>query len=274
MQEFWMNDWHLDDNEWVKLRKKAWREVKFNIDAFSEGWLNIDKEDKKQVEKYFLTGDNEALKVLYKMWDSLLIELWIYPSTDPAKLKAVFDRHIIDKVHYSEHPAYSRTVRNTFSGKTVHSPNVLFKGESNFNGRELLIDPILMPQTLSETLALETIVAPNIVIRRMFLGYCGRFESFFERNDCFEYDVCQNKVQLWRDALVLSFNAETPKYGIHKDRPEFKWFVLELEAINTNPENYQPCQLALAQKINDVLSEPEIAALVKDKVAEIIENGV
>ena len=43
-----MSDWHLDDKDWVKQRKKAWREVKANIDAFSEGWLNIDKEEKKQ----------------------------------------------------------------------------------------------------------------------------------------------------------------------------------------------------------------------------------
>jgi hypothetical protein len=49
--------------------------------------------------------------------------------------------------------------------------------------------------------------------------------------------------------------------------------VLELEAINAKPENYQPCQLELAQNINDVLSEPEIAALVKGKVAEIIARG-
>lgn len=269
-----MSDWHLDDKEWVKQRKKAWREVKANIDAFSEGWLNIDKEEKKQVEKYFLTGDSEALQVLYhKMNDSLLIELWIYPTTDPIKLKAVFERHVLEKSQYSEIPAYRRTDRNTFSMRTVYSPNVPFKGESNFNGRELLIDPIFMPQTLSETLALDSNEDPKIVIRDAFFGYCGRFESFFERNDCFEYDVCQNKVQLWRDALVLSFNEETPKYGIHKDRPEFKWFVLELEAINAKPENYQPCQLELAQKINDALSEPEIAVLVKDKVAEIIASG-
>lgn len=236
-----MSDWHLDDKEWVKQRKKAWREVKANIDAFSEGWLNIDKEEKKQVEKYFLTGDSEALQVLYhKMNDSLLIELWIYPTTDPIKLKAVFERHVLEKSQYSEIPAYRRTDRNTFSMRTVYSPNVPFKGESNFNGRELLIDPIFMPQTLSETLALDSNEDPKIVIR---------------------------------DALVLSFNEETPKYGIHKDRPEFKWFVLELEAINAKPENYQPCQLELAQKINDALSEPEIAVLVKDKVAEIIASG-
>lgn len=268
-----MSDWHLDDKEWVKQRKKAWREVKANIDAFSTGWLNIEKEDKKQVEKYFLTGDSEALKVLYKMTDSLLIELWIYPTTDPTKLKAVFNRHIIEKSQYSEVAAYNRNVRNTFSGNTVYSPNVPFKGESNFNGRELLIDPIFMPQTLSETLALETVEPPSIVIRDAFLGYCGRFGSFLERSDCFEYDVCQNKVQLWRDALLLSFNEETPKYGVHKDRSEFKWFVIDLEAVNANSENYQPCQLELAQKINDVLKEPEIAALVKDKVAEIIVKG-
>lgn len=268
-----MSDWHLDDKEWVKQRKKAWREVKANIDAFSTGWLNIEKEDKKLVEKYFLTGDSEALTVLYKMTDSLLIELWIYPTTNPTKLKAVFDRHIIEKSQYSEIPVYRRTDRNTFSMRTVYSPNVPFKGESNFNGRELLIDPIFMPQTLNETLALDSNEDPSIVIRDAFLGYCGRFESFFERNDCFEYDVCQNKVPLWRDALVLSFNEETPKYGIHKDRPEFKWFVLELEAITANSENYQPCQLALAQKVNDVLNEPEISAMVKDKVTEIIANG-
>ena len=268
-----MSDLQLGDKDWVKQRKKAWREVKANIDAFSEGWLNIDKQDKKQVENYFLTGDSDALKVLYKVWDSLLIELWIYPTTDPIKLKAVFERHIVEKNQYSELSAYTLEDRNTFSMRTFYSPNVPFKGESNFNGRELLIDPIFMPQTLSETLALDSNEDPSIVIRDAFFGYCGRFESFFERTDCFEYDVCQNKVQLWRDALVLSFNEETPNYGVHKDRPEFKWFVLELEAINAKPENYQPCQLELAQKINDVLNEPEIAALVKGKVAEIIASG-
>jgi len=207
------------------------------------------------------------------MWDSLLIELWIYPSTDPITLKAVFDRHLLEKKQYSKVPAYTSGDRNAFIGNTVHSSNVTFKGESNYNGRELLIDPIFMPQTLSDTLALEQVKDPKIIIRRAFLGFCGRFESFFERDDCFDYDICQNKVQLWRDALILSFNDDPPKYGVHKNRPEFKWFVEELEAINAKPENYHPCQLALAQKINDVLKEPEIAALIKDKVAEIIEQG-
>ena len=267
--DVFMNDWQLDNKEWVKQRKKLWREVKFNIDIVSEGWINIDKTQQKQVQQYFLTGDQEALKTLYVMFDSLLIELWFYPSDDPEKLRAVFERHVIEKKKYSESTAYRHNERNRFMGKTVHSPAIIYKGVSIFSGRERLIDELFMPQTLTAALTLEKDKNKENFIRNSFLGLSGRFEKFFLRTTGLAYDICYNKVGFWRDALILSFNAETEGMGIHKDRPEFKWFIIELDAVIANPENYQTCQVDLANEIIEVLNEPEVAALVNDKIAEI-----
>ncbi|MGB2739191.1 MAG: hypothetical protein WBC60_01390 [Cognaticolwellia sp.] len=264
-----MSDWQLDNKEWMKQRKRLWREVKFNIDIVSEGWINIDKTQKKHVEHYFLTGDKEALKTFYIMFDSLLIELWFYPSDNPEKLRSVFERHVIEKKKYSDSTAYRHNERNKFMGKTFSSPSVKYKGISIFTGRERLIDQVFMPQTLMAALALEKDKNREDFIRNSFLGFSGRFEKFFERTIGLEYDICFNKVCFWREALLLSFNTETEGYGVHKDRPEFKWFIIELDAVIANPENYQSCQVDLANEIIEVLNEPEIAALVNDKISDI-----
>ena len=159
-------------------------------------------------------------------------------------------------------------------GKTVYAPVIPYKGVSMFTGQEQLIEQVFLPQTLTAALNLEQEKNKEGFIRRVFLGFLGRFESYFERNDCLEHDICVNKVGYWRDALMLSFNTETEGYGIHKDRPEFKWFIIELDAVNANPENYQACQVALAKEITHVLNEPEVAALVNDKIAEIRAESV
>lgn len=266
-----MSDWHLDDKEWVKHRKKLWREVKFNITVISENWNRIDKFEKKEIEQYFLTGDQDALKTLYMMTDSLLIELWFYPSDDPSVLKNVFERHVAEKNKYSEFPVHSTIGKRGFIMYTKYAPAIIYKGVSIFNGRERLIDQVLMPQTLTAALALEKDKDEDEddLIRNSFLGFSGRFEKFFERDTGLEYDICYNKVDFWREALLLSFNTTTEGMGIHKDRPEFKWFIIELDSVNANPENYQSCQIDLANEIMEVLNEPEVAALVNDKIAEI-----
>jgi len=271
------NDWQLKNKDWVRLRKQQWREVKYNIDKYSEGWLNIDKAQQKDVEKYFLTGDKKALKSLYEMFDSLLIELWIYPSTDIVRLKEVFERHIKEKAKYSELTAYHTTERNTFTGLTVYRPVIIqgapsneqYRGGSPLNGRDILIDKVFMPQTLAEGLALEEGEGKDVYAIDEFLGFSGCFEAFFNRSENLAHDVCPYKVAFWRDALLLSFNAETEVLGVIKDRGEFEWLIVALDIVNANLDNYDPRQVKLAQEITQVLNEPEVFNMVKEKLAEI-----
>ncbi|NRA56467.1 MAG: hypothetical protein HRU23_20225 [Gammaproteobacteria bacterium] len=84
-----MSDWKLDDKEWVKARKKAWPEYKFNIEKSGmHGWINLEKEHHNYVKEYFLTGSRLALEAIYKYYeDSLLLELWIHPSESTQRSK-------------------------------------------------------------------------------------------------------------------------------------------------------------------------------------------
>ncbi len=262
-----MSDWKLDDKEWVKQRKRDWREVKFNINAFSEGWMNIDKEQQKQVEKYFLTGDLEALKSIYLMLDSLLLELWVYPSRDIDVLKLVLKRHTVEKKSLSDlHLDYVES----FNRMTVYSSNVSFKGVSPLNGRDRLIDLVLMPQTLEEELGTLPITDHKKTIRRRFLGFSGRFEDYLVRTEFIKEDICQYKVQYWRDAIKLGFDAQCSDFGVHKNRPEFEWLIQELDSFD--PKGKDERQIKLAEEIKVVLAEPEIAEIVGEKIAEIRAN--
>jgi len=261
-----MSDWKLDDKEWVKQRKRDWREVKFNINAFSEGWMNIDKEQQKQVEKYFLTGDLDARNSLYEMCDSLLIELWIYPSDDIEVLKQVFNRHCQAKADYKHVPPINTpSEKRAFKPLTIYSELVKYKGETRLNGRDNIIDQVFMPQTLEDELKLFSQDEQNDIIEIGFLSYCNRFEEFFERTVHLDYDICQYKVKYWADSLKLAF----AEFG-HK--PRFKRLIKMLDQVNAAPENYLPIHLKLAEEINTILAEPEIAEIVGEKVAEIRAN--
>jgi len=262
-----VNDWKLDDNEWVKQRKKSWREYKFNIDnSGMGGWINVEKTEHKAVEKYFLTGESSALERLYAYFnDSLLLELWIHPSNDLEILKQVFERHIREKPKYTQNPTlltYRSSDRNFLRGRCCYSPNVKFKGASQLNGRDILLDKVFMPQTLEAELLLARDEDQDDVIRRTLSGYCTNFEDFLARKDDLEYDVFQYKVPYWREAVMLGGEQ-------YCERKSVTWLLEELDKIAANPDDYQPCQLTLAAEIEAVLCDPTIPKALQERVTKL-----
>jgi len=262
-----MSDWQLDNPEWVRQRKKDWREYKFNIsNAGMDGWMNLEKEQHKAVEQYFLTGNREALECLYTYFeDSLLLELWIHPSQDIAALQQVFERHMVEKPNYARYReplTYRKNERSLLRSLCFYEKNIKFKGVTRLNGRDALMDKVFLPQTMADELAIthETQRAETITSR--FVGRCTRFEDFLIRQECLEHDICQYKVPFWYEVIMLCDEE------VFQNRA-FEWMVEELDKVAVHPENYQPCQLKLAQEIEAVLADPTIPLALQERVATL-----
>jgi len=262
-----VSDWQLDNPEWVKQRKKDWREYKFNIsNASMRGWLNVEKEHHKAVEQYFLTGCKKALECLYNYFkDSLLLELWIHPSQDVTTLQQVFERHIAEKTkipRYSEAQIYWQGDRNYLKGMCFYHKNIKFKGVTRLNGRDTLMDNVFLPQTMADELAITPETQHAETINRHFLGLCTSFEYFFTRQEHLEYDICQYKMTFWKQAMMLCAEEEFQSRT-------FEWMLEELDKVALHSENYQPCQLKLAQDIEAVLADPTIPLALQERVATL-----
>ncbi|NRA56489.1 MAG: hypothetical protein HRU23_20345 [Gammaproteobacteria bacterium] len=262
-----MSDWKLDDKEWVKARKKAWPEYKFNIEKSGmSGWINVDKLQHKNAEKYFLSGNRDALVQLYTHFnDSLLLELWIHPSAEFSTLKDVFFRHLKEKPEFTRSPTisiYRTRDINFFRPLCFYEANIKFKGSSRLNGRDRLIDAVFMPQTLSEELVLANKDEHYTIARNHFLGGCTQFEDFFARDNNLDVDICQIKVAYWKDALMMGVDSVD-------NFKAFEWMLEELDKVVLSPENYQPCQLRLASEIEAVLSEHTIPEVLKTQISKL-----
>jgi hypothetical protein len=257
-----MSDWKLEDKEWLKQRKKEWPQYKFNIIRVVEDFNDLSKQDHDDFKSYFLTGDSSTIKTFYKLWSSVLLELWLHPSEDLEILKQVFKRHCKEKHLYSDLPVYSKNDRNLFCLYSSRRPNRQYKGMSPLNGREWVIDQAFMPQSLEAYIELEGEGERDRLVRKYCLDPCYDWGNFLTRKERFDNDICVNKLHMWKSAIKLSFEQ-------YKDEEGFVWLIEDLDTFLASNEEKHPKQIKLAQDIVDAINDPEMPQGLRDRVAEI-----
>ncbi len=257
-----MNDWKCDDKEWMKQRKKKWPQYRNNFSDALEDISDLTKEELEDLKNYFLTGCKSALKAIYKVRSSLLLELWLYPSDELEVLKKVFDRHCVEKTCYSELLAYRADVRQLFLLKAGHRHKFSYKGNSRLNGRDIILDQVLIPQTLEEYIALEGESEREHLVRKFCMDPCYDWGDFLTRTERFDTDICVNKIDIWKSAVKLSFEQ-------YKDEKGIVWLIEDLDTFLASTGEKHPKQIKLAQDIIDAINDPEMPQALRDRVAEI-----
>ncbi|MFS1439118.1 hypothetical protein [Shewanella sp. 10N.286.48.A6] len=257
-----MSDWKCDDKEWMKQRKKEWPQYRFNFSNAIEDIVDLTKQELEDLKVYFLTGDTSKIKTFYKLWSSILLELWLHPSEDVDVLTQVFNRHSEEKKNYSELPVYSKNDRNIFYRLAKHRHSVRFKGASRLNGRDWVIDQVFMPQTLEDCIELEGESERERLVRKFCMDPCYDWGDFLTRKEHFDTDICVNKIDIWKSAVKLSFEQ-------YKDEKGIVWLIEDLDTFFASTNEKHPKQVKLAQDIIDAINDPEMPQALRDRVEEI-----
>jgi hypothetical protein len=94
-----IRDWHVDDAEWHKSRKKQWRYVKKSVEQAY--YLKIDRQDMKTLKAYFLTGEINDLVAFKKIFCVAhpIIRMWFHPNDDESIYEKFWEGEIDSHVH-------------------------------------------------------------------------------------------------------------------------------------------------------------------------------
>jgi len=258
--------WQLDNKTWVKTREKEWSEYKFNLNRYVDVFYDFDDENQSAIESYFLTGDDESLKKIYKMPRSLLIELWIYPRDDIEVLNRVKDRHCKERLNYSEFEAMNDSDAGLIKRCSHHRNLGEFKGASKLNGRDWLLEQLLVPLSIDERLAADPKKTRADVIRIVFNTHCMDFGDFFYRKDRLDTDPCIHKIPYWREAIAESF-------ANLKDSEDFVYLLEDMDNLVKSKTELHPKQAKLIKDIEAVFNDPSMPELLRQRVKEIRESG-
>lgn len=258
--------WQLDDKTWVKTREKEWQEYIFNINKYANFVMDLNDEEQAALKSYFLTGDSESLKVIYKISCSLFIELWLYPSDDIEVLKQVKVRHCEEKLKYSEFGAVKETNVGRVKRCSHHRNLGEFKGSSKLNGRDWLLEQLLVPLSIDERLAADPKKTRDDVIRIVFNTHCMDFGDFFYRKERLDTDPCIHKIPYWREAIVESFDSL-------KDSEDFVYLLEDMDNLVKSNTELHPKQAKLIKDIEAVFNDPNMPELLRQRVKEIRDSG-
>ncbi|WP_394225549.1 hypothetical protein [Pseudoalteromonas spongiae] len=258
--------WQLDNKTWEKTRQNEWPEYKFNLNRYVDSVDDLDEEYQSAIESYFLTGNDESLKKIYKIPHSLLVELWIYPSDDIEVLNRVKERHCRERLNYSEFEAMNDSNASYIKRCSHHRNLGEFKGASKLNGRDWLLEQLLVPLSIDERLAADSKKTRDDVIRIVFNTHCMDFGDFFYRKDRLDTDPCIHKIPYWREAIEESFDNL-------KDSEDFVYLLEDMDNLVKSNTELHPKQAKLIKDIEAVFNDPNMPELLRQRVKEIRESG-
>jgi hypothetical protein len=99
-------------------------------------------------------------------------------------------------------------------------------------------------------------------VKGLYRGMMQRFDWLFDEANPSPYDVRFCRLQEWRDAFLMAYH----------DCEELEWTIEWIEKILNDRENKHPVHVEFAEKVNEILNDPELPEAAKLRIVELREQ--
>lgn len=248
-----MKTWEIENKEWSKARKAAWKSIKPKIDSIN----NLYKEERKVLKDYFLTGTIDPNWPIKKMTPGLLLEFWLHPEHSDEHWNTLLPKY--------SHRDWS-DARNAFKDANRGIEHYCPNGESFFDGlEEQLCSYFHFDRTIREDWP-EYADDEFLALARDRLLMAQGFSSYLNKLNPHPFDIAQFKVKAWRDAMCLAYDPDLP---IFTKIPALQRVVQGVEKVLSNTDNYSERSVQMAKELEDVFDDPELPASAKEDIVNI-----
>ena len=241
-----MNNWKINDKNWVKTRKEAWKEVKPQMARMAI----LDKDDKQILKKWFFNGPEGDRNPLVKITAAPLFELWLHPDQSDECWLSIKDKYAdwqwADAKYYFKNYAKGMgcdlEYDTGFSG-LEHRLFYFFNPDyDKFNRKDY-----------------KTEEEYRGAIKKFYRGTMQNIDWFFDEKNPSPYDVRFCQLERWRKAFISAYH----------DCKELEWTVEWVEKILGSREVSNNVHVDFAEKINTVFDDPELPQEAKNRIEDL-----
>lgn len=275
-----LSQWKTNDKDWMKVRKAAWKDVKPKIDKL----IFLDREEKRALKDYFLTGnegelirlsreeervlkeyfqiDDAALpevpqppSVLQKMEAAPLLEMWLNPDRSDAAWAAIKDKYA--NVPWATSPWDHARFRFEEINSSLDS---YADGGSFFDGMEERMCRWFKLDTLKREDWPEWTDRAYTSATKRALSWARSFDNYLRDTNPNPYSIKRFQVRYWRDAMVVAYEG---------DFLGLEWMIRSLADVLRHPDKHHPLSVEMAKELQVVLKDPALPEAAQARIAEL-----
>lgn len=234
-----MTAWKVDDKEWMKQRKAAWKDVKRKIACI----LNVSPEERRTLKDYYLFGKEDPELPLSKVHTGPLFELWLCPDRSEEHWKIV-------KEKYTDRQRSNAC--NEFVTVNMNLKEYAPDGGSFFDGLEERLCRWFGLDRLrrEDWPAMNDDQFRSMAKDRMLLVI--EIQTYLTDEFSNVFDITRYLIPKWRDALMIAYE-QLPELKPHFR--QFKSLAKTVKDILDNPNAYNDVKVSMAKEIRDLFSD-------------------
>jgi len=271
----WRKAWKLDDKEWMKQRRKQWREIKSSVEIAS--WF-LTKERKKHLKNFFMTGSGYIPELPEEEWEwycyhpdlrpfggeaVVLFECWLSADQSEENWAHIKDKHSDDALRGS-----MWRFRELFKENYYPAHGKLFGDVEERLYHQLCITrcrPEDYPDSYTKA-AWST-----------YMGLLHLFIQFFLHDGPINNDHSMGMfVQEWCDSLEGAYEGccqcfsseENAEERIQGELDYFRKIMTRIHEVNNAPDKFEPLQVQIAKDVTEKIQHVS----VKGKFKAIVEE--
>lgn len=232
-----------NDKQWLKEKRASWKEFEFNIKEMGI-W---DKEVFKIAKEYYLTGDEDSKEKLREVPFGLILEIWLHAEKDVDALRDEY----AEVTRHGE-----RGLKECFTEYRRYLPSRLqiFKGESCFNGRELILYKVLFDDSCERGkhpyFSDEKFDA---YLGKQFKMFCYMISIFVNQEDLNQFEPAQ--------LMVNDFSKL-----LHTHYVQYSHFDRIAEWLFSNNEIKEPLKIKMKDQLSELFELDSLPNIVKERV--------
>lgn len=242
-----MTAWKVDDKDWMKMRKEAWKSIKPKIDSL----IFLEKDQKKALKSYFLKGEEDVAFPLNKMHAAPLLEMWLHPDQSEQHWEIIKNK-------------YDSTEWGNAKGRFVEMNNSLHvtcpNGESFFDGLEEHFCRLFHLDRFKREDFSEYSEEGFIKEAKENLLLANNFAAYLISDNPHPYRITQYQIQRWIDAMSIGYEG---------DLIALKWIIEKSSEVLNKSENYSELVVKFAKELKMALKDPRLPESAKKDIAKL-----
>ena len=257
-----MKTWQTDDKEWMKQRRAKWKEIQIRVNQLE----HRNAKDKQVAKKFFLTGESDPAQPIEMTEVGALYEMWLHPDHSLERWEEVRDRYLADRhLVYRYHDSISDFLRGALNLVNPEN-NGLGPEESFFDGLEeqfFYFFKLNEFSKINESKGIPLTEEQLLKKAQSGIAYVRSFHNYLRTPNPNPYLITRWKVPYWHEAMLIA--CEGDFLGL-------EWMIEELCAILNNPQERHPLVVEMAEKIDEVLKDPNLKEGCKQHIQELREQ--
>ncbi len=242
--------WNTNDKDWMKQRREKWKNIQPRIKLL----LSIEKEEKKVLKKYFLTGEEDEQYPITKMACGPLLEMWLHPDQSEEHWRQMKEENRYwdeGAVRFSEEQANRRwgASRGEFFNMAKGIEQRVPEGESFFDGLEERLCRWFKFDTLNREDWPEWSDEVYLKECKKNLRKVRGFDNYLKNPNPNPYDITRYQVPIWREAMIHAFE---------EDYLGLEWMIEYLCAVLKEPEKCHELVVDFANQLEAAIADPRM----------------